>query len=358
MLLFSRIFPSQKRKWRLGLQFLPYAVRMVEARAGELAEVRKATTIPLDPGMIDNYRITNLELLGFELEKKVKEWGCKGREAVISVPLPIVVIRRMPIVKVAEKDIRPLVEIEMENTLHLPFHDPIFDYMILPDSASDQAAAEAAATTDTMATDKHEKLNLLIVAAPGDAVEKYVEVVRRAGLKPVAVDIEPLALYRSLEKEIPSIHSDGILQLHVTLAGVDAAIFSQGIPEFVRYIPLPVPFYQTEQLHETFELCADGCKHMEQNGQFGGYANDMFAEVNRIMSFYQYSMHEGRQKIEHVILSGEFGDIRKLANYLQERMSAKVFVPSNESITITEPLVQVHPYRVSTGLGTKDVSSR
>lgn len=358
MLLFSRIFQSQKRKWRLGLQFLPYAVRMVESRAGDLAEVRKATTIPLDPGMIDNYRITNLELLGFELEKKVKEWGCKGREAIISVPLPIVVIRRMPIVKVAEKDIRPLVEIEMENTLHLPFHDPIFDYMVLPDSATDIATAEAAATTDATGADKHDKLNLLIVAAPGDAVEKYVEVVRKAGLKPVAVDIEPLALYRCLEKEIPSITSDGVLQLHVTATGVDAAIFSKGIPEFVRYIPLPVPFFQADHINETLELCADGCKHMEQMGQFGGYANDMFAEVNRIMSFYQYSMHEGKQKIENVILSGEFGDIRKLANYLQERMSAKVHLPNNESITIMEPLIQVQPYRIAAGLGTKDVSSR
>lgn len=356
--MFSRIFPTQKRKWRLGLQFLPYAVRMVETRAGDLAEVRKAATIPLDPGMIDNYRITNLELLGFELEKKVKEWGCKGREVVLSVPLPIVVIRRMPIVKVAEKDIRPLVEIEMENTLHLPFQDPIFDYIVLSQSEADKATAEAAATSDSVAADKHDKLNLLIVAAPGDAVEKYVEVVRKAGLKPVAVDIEPLALYRQNEKEIPTIHGHGVLQLHVTLTGVDAAIFSQGIPEFVRYIPLPVPFFQSEQLNEALELCADGCKHLEQSGQFSGYANDMFAEVNRIMSFYQYSMHEGKQKIENVILSGEFGDIRKLANYLQERMSAKVSLPSNESITLTEPLILVQPYRVATGLGTKDVSGR
>lgn len=354
--MFGRFFSTKKNKWRLGLQFLPYAVRMVDARGTEQMEVRKSATIPIETGMVDNYRISNTEWLGFELEKKVKEWGAKGREVVLSIPLPIVVIRRMSIVKVAEKDIRPLLEIEMENTLHLPFHDPIFDYTLLTEeqmALSQVAAASEAASEDE---NKFEKLHLLIVAAPSDAVEKYVETVRKAGLKPVAVDIEPLALYRSIVNELPQAHADGVLQLHVTLTGIDAAIFTDGIPEFVRYIPLPVPFYQESQVEEALETTEQACKHMEVTGQFSGYVNDMFAEVNRIMSFYQYSMHDGKQKIEQVIVTGEFGDIRKLAGYLQERLTVPVMIPQGETIQSTDPAFTLNPYRIAVGLGTKDVS--
>lgn len=354
--MFGRLFPTKKNKWRLGLQFLPYAVRLVDARGADRMEVRKSATIPIEAGMIENYRIINTDWLGFELEKKVKEWGAKGREAVLSIPLPIVVIRRLSIMNVAEKDIRPLLEIEMENTLHLPFHDPIFDYSILTEEQS--AQLQVAATSDALMEEEkqHEKLHLLIVAAPRDAVEKYVEAVRKAGLKPTAVDIEPLALYRSLSAELPQVNDMGVLQLHVTLTGVDAAIFSDGVPEFVRYIPLPVPFYQEGQVEEALEVADQACRHMEASGQFNGYMNDLFAEVNRIMSFYQYSMHDGKQKIEQVIVTGEFGDIRKLANYLQDRLSVHVVVPQGETIHVMDPECTLNPYRIAIGLGTKDVN--
>ena len=354
--MFGRLFGAKKNKWRLGLQFLPYAVRVVDTRGTERMEVRKSSTIPIEAGMVDNYRITNTEWLGFELEKKVKEWGAKGREVILSIPLPIVVIRRMSIVKVAEKDIRPLLEIEMENTLHLPFHDPIFDYSILTEEQVAHSQVAAASDASTEEENKHEKLHLLIVAAPSDAVEKYVETARKAGLKPIAVDIEPLALYRSLVSELPQANGIGVLQLHVTLTGIDAAIFSDRVPEFVRYIPLPVPFYQESQLEEALEFTEQACKHMEATGQFSGYVNDMFSEVSRIMSFYQYSMHDGKQRIEQVIVTGEFGDIRKLANSLQERLTVPVLMPQGETIESTDLTFTLNPYRIAIGLGTKDVN--
>ncbi|MGD8188811.1 type IV pilus biogenesis protein PilM [Brevibacillus ginsengisoli] len=356
-MMFGRLFPTKKNKWRLGLQFLPYAIRLVEARGTEQMEVRKSATIPIDAGMIDNSRITNTEWLGFELEKKVKEWGAKGREVILSIPLPIVVIRRISIVKVAEKDIRPLLEIEMENTLHLPFQDPIFDYIILTEEQSAYSQVAAAAEIPTEEEKQHEKLNLLIVAAPRDVVEKYVETVRKAGLKPVAVDIEPLALHRSLIGEFPQANDVGVLQLHVTLTGIDAAIFSDGVPEFVRYILLPVPFYQESHIEEVIALTDQASNHMEATGQFSGYMNDMFAEVNRIMNFYQYTMHDGKQRIEQVIVTGEFGDIRKLANYLQERLSVPVLTPQGETIQAPDPTFNLNPYRIAIGLATKDVNN-
>ncbi len=348
-----RLFPARKTKWRLGLQFLPYAMRLVEVRVGSAIRVRRHATVPIEHGMIQNHRLHNLEWVSFELEKIVRDWRCKGREVVLSVPLPIVVMRRTPIPLVPDKEIRDLLEVEMENTLHLPFADPVFDYVKLaPEQLSPGEAAAAQETGET----PREQLHVLVVAAPRDAVEGYVDAARLAGLKPVAVDIEPLALYRALEGELPTVKGPGVLLLHITLTGVDAAIFSGGIPEFMRYIPLPVPFHDETRPQESIGLSRQGVTLLEQQGQFSGYANDLFAEVNRIMSFYQYSMNEGRKKIEQICVSGEFGDIGKVALYLQERLSVPVHVCGHERVTAMEQGFSPLPFSVAVGLGMKDVN--
>jgi type IV pilus assembly protein PilM len=353
-IMWKRLFSRKKAKWLVGLQMSPYALRLADVRAKSSILVRKHETIPIQHGTMENYRVRDREWLAFELEKKVKEWRWKGREAVLSIPLPVVVIRKLTIPKVPEKEIIGLIDIEIENTLHLPFSDPVFDYVKLPDEYV--KATGTSSEQESEESSIQEKLHLLIVAAPRDTVQSYVDVARSAGLKPVAVDVEPLALYRTLHEEWPAINNSGTMLLHITLSGVDVAIFTQGIPEFFRHIPLPAPFFNEWDAVESIELGKQAVRHMEQNGQFNGYVHDLFAEITRITNFYQYSMYEGKQKVEQICLTGDFGDLFRLVSYLKERFSIPVHTSSYERIVAEDVNFSASSYAVAVGLGAKDVS--
>ncbi len=353
--MWKRLLAGKNGKWLLGLQILPYAMRMVEVRGKDSIVVRRHELMPIPYGSIENSRVRDQERVSFELEKKVNEWRCKGREVVLSIPLSTVVIRKLHIPLVPDKEIRALVDIEIENSLHLPFTDPVFDYVKLPAELSIPSEQSLAAADERAADGAGNMLHLLVVAASGSTVRSYVDTARRAGLKPIAVDIEPLAVYRALASEWPLLGEAGVLLVQINLAGVDVAIFTAGFPEFVRSFSMPVPFYNEHQPMESLELAKQAISHMEQHGQVNGYLGDLLAEVTRIMNFYQYTLNEGRNKVERVFLTGEFGDMAKLAEIIRDRLSVPVFTPEYRHMShASEPFLPA-ACEVAVGLGIKDV---
>jgi type IV pilus assembly protein PilM len=353
--MWKRLFSSNKARWQLGLHVLPYAMRLTDVRRKGSLYIRKHETIPLQNGLVENGRVRDKEWVAFELQKKVQEWNCKGREVVLSVPLSTVVIRWLQIPRVPDKEIRDLVDIEIENTLHLPFSHPVFDYVKLsPEHAHLPGLSTLKASGDEGPPE--EKLNLLVVAAPEAAVQSFVDVARAAGLKPVAADVEPLAIYRTLEVEWPAVAGAGTMLLNINLSGVDVAVFSGGIPEFIRHIPLSVPFFDETDVTTSLALAKHAVSHLEREGTYGGYLHDLYAEVNRIMNFYQYSMYEGRQKVEQICLTGDFCDLASLAGHLQERLLAPVYTPGYEHLLAVGDDFAGPAFAVAVGLGLKDVS--
>jgi len=351
--MWKRLVLPVKAKWQVGLHLSPYALRLAEVRATDTVFVRKHETIPVPHGTLENCRVREQDMLAFELEKRVRERRWKGREAVLSIPLPLVVIRRLTVPRVPDKELRGLIEIEMENSLHLPFADPVFDYVKLPEThlqaAFSQREQEEGATTGL------EKLHLLVVAAPRAAVQGYVDLARAAGLKPIAVDVEPLALFRVLQGAGSLSDRAGTMLLNLTLTGVDVAIFSSGIPEFFRHIPLPVPFYNELDPVESLELAKQAVRHLEANGRLEGYVHDLFTEITRITNFYQYSMHEGKQKVEQICLTGDFEDVNRLVPGLRERLSTPVYAGSYEQVESDDVTFSACSFAVAVGLGMKDV---
>lgn len=361
----KRLLKGNTANWQVGLHFLPYAIKLAEVRAADSTYVRKQGIVPINPDIIDNHGVRDREWLAFELEKKVKEWHLRGKEAILSVPLSNVIIRRLTIPKVHDKEIRDLVEVEIENSLHLPFQNPIFDYVKIEKSTESIPSDEQEKTSEHKGYEldvelelQREQIQLMVIAAPEDTVQSYVDTVRKAGLKPVAVDIEPLALYRTLEQEFPEIAGTGVLLINITLAGAEVAIFSAGYPEFVRSVELAVPFFNAQRSKSSLEMAKQAIGLMERENWLGNYVSDLNSEMTRIMNFYQYSLHDGKQRIEQIYVTGDFGDMPRLAAELRNRFSIPVHTPAFSHVIRLDKISSLFAYEAAVGLGLKEVRSR
>ncbi|MET3290420.1 UNVERIFIED_CONTAM: type IV pilus assembly protein PilM [Brevibacillus sp. OAP136] len=364
--MWKRLLKGNTANWQVGLHFLPYAIKLAEVRAADSTYVRKQGIVPINPDIIDNHGVRDREWLAFELEKKVKEWHLRGKEAILSVPLSNVIIRRLSIPKVHDKEIRDLVEVEIENSLHLPFQNPVFDFvkiqnhLFLPKKDEQEKNSESATGYELEAELElqREQIQLMVIAAPEDTVQSYVETVRKAGLKPIAVDIEPLALYRTLDQEFPEIAGNGILMINITLAGAEVAIFSAGYPEFVRSVELSVPFFNAQRSRSSLEMARQAIGLMERENRLESYVNDLNSEMTRIMNFYQYSMNDGKQKVEQIYVTGDFGDMPKLAEKLRSRFSIPVHTPAFSQVVRLDKISSLFAFEAAVGLGLKEVHSR
>lgn len=357
-----RLFKGNTANWQVGLHFLPYALKLAEVRVADSPYVRRQGIIPINHDIIDKNGVRDREWLAFELEKKVKEWHLKGKEAIISIPLSNVIIRRLTIPKVQDKEIRDLMEVEIENSLHLPFGNPIFDYVKIqkqePLAVQTKNEGVSEITSELEMELQREQIQLMVIAAPEETVHSYVDTVRKSGLKPVAVDIEPLALYRLLANEFAELEGNGTMLINITLGGADVAIFSAGYPEFVRSVELSVPFFNRQHSQSSLEMASQAVALMERKNWLNNYVHDLYSEITRIMNFYQYSLHEGKQKIEQVYITGDFGDLPKLADELRNRFSIPVHTPRFQHIVQLGKIGSLFALETAVGLGLKDVKAR
>lgn len=76
------------------------------------------------------------------------------------------------------------------------------------------------------------EMKVLIVAAPRQVVRQLTQVARQAGLRPVAVDIEPVAVIRTISG------ADNSMVVDVGAASTQISLFQHSNPVFTRIVPV------------------------------------------------------------------------------------------------------------------------
>jgi type IV pilus assembly protein PilM len=119
-------------KKRNNLIIQDHVIRYLDMRQPELLEVKSSGERYLPEGIIQDGIITDGETLLKILEECIEEWGIKGREVHFLIPDSKLVIRKHHIPSVYKvEEIKRYLYLELGSTVHLPFEDPVFDYVLL-----------------------------------------------------------------------------------------------------------------------------------------------------------------------------------------------------------------------------------
>jgi len=313
MLDFKSLLPDTKRT--VGLDIGSSSIKLVEvvdASQGYL--LNTYAQIPLEKGVIEEGGIVNAGMLQDAIRRLVKVSRCKTRKAVVSLSGHKVIARRASFQAMEEDDLRQLINDEGAN--YLPFDDITsinFDFQILGEAESGPGQIE-----------------VILVAAKKDVVQSYVDVIEKAGLKPVIVDVDSFALETMYEANYDFEDQDVVVLINLGASMTNINVVKGGKSIFTRDIPMGGRFI-TESIQEKLGVSFEEAEAVKieaataDPGDSGAMrvnpldvAEALLMEIERSIDYFR-STHGG-EYVKDVILSGGSSKIAGISDALTQRL--------------------------------------
>ncbi|SEU14753.1 pilus assembly protein PilM [Paenibacillus sp. NFR01] len=316
-------------------------VRYIRFKNNNPKQIHKKRSLSLNPGLIVENQVADREALVDQLRQWVKTKGLRGSEVNLSIPPSQMIIRKMTIPSIVDKQIGQLVRLEVETGLHLPFENPVFDYVITGQGENES--------------------ELVLFAAPRKIVQDYVSVMEEAGLKIKSVEISATALARSIVAGYGHAFNETML-IHLEQSLLDIYMFKGGNPIFMRTIDLadlgrgrPQESVEALPFSAELEVAATTQEHISAEQMV-----EITAEISRMLSFYQYSLHDGSTRITEVLITGSPTMRQDLQTELQQALPelAIAQVAADQFAQGAKPDYSLNDYRVAAGAALKSQAAR
>lgn len=211
--------PSLRKKSDLfGLDIGSSAIKAVQLRpTGETYAVTAVGRVSLPPDVIADGAIKDPPVVIQSIQEAVAKAGITSKDAVIAISGRELIIKKVQIPQVPEKDVPDVVQLEAEH--HIPFAiDEVFlDY---------QTVGQQDGTMD-----------LILVAVKKTKVTEYVSVVAEAGFTARIVDVDGFALGNQFELNRPGDVDQTVALIDLGAAVMKTNVVRGGATLFARDIP-------------------------------------------------------------------------------------------------------------------------
>lgn len=171
-----------------GLDISDLSIKIVQfQKKGKLLDLVSVGSKKMPDKLVVNGEIQDEDELAKVVKQAVAEVkGAKiaKNRVICNLPEEEVFIRVIQLPKMKEQEIEKAIYWEIENHIPLKIDEVYLDWHVIGD-----------------AKEKEDKMNVIFAAAPQGLVTSYLGFLKKAGLKPVALEPESMALVRSLIKE-------------------------------------------------------------------------------------------------------------------------------------------------------------
>ena len=227
----------------VGIDIGTQQIKIAEMRPGKTGLTVSALALgPTPLGIIQNSIITDPSAMGSAVKQLMRDSGITAKKAVGCIAgQNAVVIRIIEVPRMTDAELKETMKWEVER--HVPFapSETVLDYQPLTPRTPEAASGP--------------NMEVLLAVAQQDAVNNYLDVLFAAGLDPVAVDIEPLAVARAvldlsqgqpvsrpqpLPGELPdeAAPSETVAVINIGAANTEIAIYQGDQLAFPRSLPL------------------------------------------------------------------------------------------------------------------------
>lgn len=204
----------------VGLDIGSDSIKVAEAKMTKDGITITGLGIARTPqGVIENEVIVDPKALGTAIKALMNESGIKTRKCVSSVSgASQVVVRVISVPKMKREELAETMKWEVER--HVPFSpkEIVMDFQPLDKPGDDPNATE---------------MEVLLAVAQQQLIDSHVEALFAAGLKPMAIDIEPLAACRSLiDISENAAASETVAIVNIGSSRTELGVFEDGILTF------------------------------------------------------------------------------------------------------------------------------
>ena len=212
-----------------------------------------------------------------------------------------------------------------------------------------------------------QKMEVLLAAAPTRLIDKLLMVLRAAGLNPVSLEIEIMALARSLVAPNPEV----IMVVDLGAKATDFAVVENGQIIFVRSIAtagealtravataLGLDPNQAEAYKKAY-----GADPKQLEGKvveaIGPVVEVIVSEMEKIIQFYQL---EKKKTLNRIILTGGTASLPEISSILAKKLNLEIQIGdpflqlAKDGLATKIPAGDVSLYSIATGLAMKEIT--
>jgi type IV pilus assembly protein PilM len=271
--------------------------------------ISRAASMELPSGVITDGEVSDVERLTESLKTFFKENDLPNRVR-LGVSNQQIVVRHLELPVIEEADeLAAAVRFQAAEAIAMPLDEAVLDYQVVGQSISAEGSP---------------RLRVVVVAARQAMIERFVEGVRGAGLKPEGIDLNAFALVRALAKpdvDTPAAAAaDNAFAAPVALSGPLACVYCHlaGVTNLAVAVGTDCLF--------TRPLSTDWTEQGDQ------VASALAEEIRLSIDFYM--AQPGARPVGEVQLSGPGSTFEGLA----DELSALIHLP----VTVADPLGGLH----------------
>jgi type IV pilus assembly protein PilM len=181
-LLMALTLGKKNPRGSVGLDLDGAFVAAVQAQDGRIS---RAASMELPSGVITDGEVADVERLTESLKTFFKENDLPTRVR-LGVSNQQIVVRHLELPQIEEEaELAAAVRFQAAEAIAMPLDEAVLDYQVVGQATSAEGSP---------------RLRVVVVAARQAMIERFVEGVRGAGLKPEGIDLNAFALVRALAK--------------------------------------------------------------------------------------------------------------------------------------------------------------
>ena len=175
----------------LGVEIGTSSIKVVALRPGSPPSLQHALMVPTPIGSMRDGLVVEPQAVANELRALLADHRISTKYAVTAVPNQAAVTRNILVPKMDRKDLQEAIKWEAERYIPYPIDEVSLDFDLLDDPSTIPDEGQ---------------MEVVIAAAPTEAVARQVEVLRLAGLEPTVVDLKSFATLRALRGNLLGEH--------------------------------------------------------------------------------------------------------------------------------------------------------
>ncbi|WP_139992372.1 type IV pilus biogenesis protein PilM [Paenibacillus paridis] len=307
----------------LGIEITDSGVKICEIQQKGKRSIRllNYSSRPLPAGVIDDGKVIDKERLRETIKMALDARRFTSKYVHFAIPSQMAMVRSIKLPDLVNAELKKLVQFEMKNNLSMAFDDPSYDFIKLPKSTQD---------VGEVLPEEANLCEVLVVAAPTSILQDYVDVLEQLKLIPCSIEIKSFSLLRLIEWG--KINAEGInIIINVNELNTEITIIDEGHFKITRNVEVsfkPV-VNEAEEEHNSW---LDSYSSPEQT--FMNAAQDLIAELERLMNFYYYNLNKSERTFNKIMLSGDIPELAKLAAMMEEDVTPPVTLVSWDLLSV------------------------
>ncbi|HDP69220.1 MAG TPA: type IV pilus assembly protein PilM [Actinobacteria bacterium] len=333
------IFSFKASSKPIGLDIGTNTIRAAQlvASQGELT-LKNYGHISVPRGALSDGEIFEPDVVANSLIELWKKARFNEKRVVVGVANQKVVVRLIELPFMQKEDLRGAVQFQAQEFIPIPVEEAILDFQVVGDFVNEN---------------EEHMVEILLVAAQKDMVEKNIVALEKAGLKPVAIDVSSFAIARSLllSQPIAPLCEDAkegsVAYIQIGAGITNIVIIENNVARFTRVSTLAgndftqsivdsmnLPFDEAEDLKISVGLPLSKGKKLtgipkkyKEKAEaiqeiLEGEATKFVSELRRSFDFYlsQASVKE----IKKIVLTGSGAMLRNFDSFIAKNLKADV----------------------------------